>query len=196
MPKAKIVGYSGDAWTRQPKESDSQWRAFQYFQKLEGVRALPEVAEYMGLALPTIRTYCAQMKWKERVNLYDIHVSREATKTAIQRSADMRSQHISLAKTGLKFVKRELEKYLRLSNQEEWPVSKLRELSNIADSLSKLERLSMGESTENVAVNKRVSVEVLQSDELKTLKGLLTKANTGKVKQLPKFTDTTIVQEE
>lgn len=173
--KYEKTRYVGKSYKRQPFDSSKSFDCFLLY--LESAQNLSYVAEKSGCKLTTMRTYSSKYRWAERYEDYILDIQQATDVSLKTQIEEMRKTHIQLAKTGIEFAQAELDKYLRLSEIEsDKPVAKLRDIIAAVDSLTKLHRLTVGESTENINEHKKIQVELLQIDELRTLKEILVKA--------------------
>lgn len=165
MPDCSII--VGEPWERLTTETDNAWAAFQVYRDMPPAeRAIKPIAKAISLRPETVAKYFKKHMWAERVAAYDGRTDEAqllplATETEIVESS---LERLKLAR-GLQAVAvHQLNRWLeKIEYGEQFTLSPT-EVCKLAELGVKIERMELGESTENVAVLHRVTT--MTSEEL------------------------------
>lgn len=149
-----------DPWTRQPRESDSAWRAFQTWRDLgPGNRAFAKVVEQTQLKYGTLTTFSYRNRWRERTVAWDAHVDRVKRDADLKAIRDMRERHIKMAQALQGLGMNEIGKHARKSQEsKDKPTIEVRTAADLAERGLRLERLNRGEPETTHEETQRVNM--------------------------------------
>lgn len=128
-------------YERQKGETVKQFEAFITYRDMGLTRSLREVATVLNKSLALIGRWSSANNWVERVHEYDKEMDRKAILENIKKRRDMVSRH---AKTSMMFQQKIIQRMNSLQAHELSPGDLVRWLEIAV----KIERLSLGESTE------------------------------------------------
>lgn len=135
-------------WERQPGEGDKQFTAFTIYLTMDnGDRRTSQVAAKMDMAPATISNYRKYNKWEERALAYDNFVQKQLVLKDIEERRDMKERQTEIA---IKMQMLALENLDMLLDEVMNGRVNLSpdQLTRIAETGSKLERLARGEAQE------------------------------------------------
>lgn len=174
-------------WEKRPEETEPAWSAFQAYRETgshigetPGRRSVRGVCKRLGGSLKVWYEWSRVHKWKGRARAYDAHLDRVALESTEKAIREMHRRHVKLSLRLQDIAGVELAKLADEARAKAKRLGDLRpvELARIAETGVKLERLTRGESTENVA-GSGLDLSKLSLTELKTLKALREKAKNG-----------------
>lgn len=166
-------------WTRRRGEPEEAWRAFQSYREQRSPRRIQYVT-VDGMALSPAETarLAKQFDWKARVADYDAHLDEvllAGKEEALRKGAESASaEHLQILGSLRETLGREAAKLTEKSRNTSVEVLRASDLMKMADSVVKLERLVLGQSTETVA--SAYDLSRLTTEEKAALHALLTKA--------------------
>lgn len=135
-------------WERREGESPKAFEAFACYRDMGTDRSVLRVSQQLAKSDTLIKRWSAAYDWVDRVRAYDIAIDRARTERAFETNAQARERVIQDAT----FIqKRLMVRFARMSD-EELAATPLKDLLRAWDIGMKAERLSRGESTENVQV--------------------------------------------
>lgn len=143
MPKKKVVKdkskYKGDPWEKQPWETALQYRMFTIYRDLDvEERSVRRVCNITGRAPKTLEVYSAENKWVERAAAWDNEQDRIIRAENLKAIKKMRKKHADVANAMILKAAKALQ---RIPDDE----ISAREVSQMVDVASKLERISRGD---------------------------------------------------
>ena len=139
-------------WYRLKGESRKAYEAFAVYRDLGAARSQAKVAERLGKSLELMKRWSAKHEWVDRAASFDANEEFELM------SAE-REERIKMRRNDAKIARMMMEKAvdaLQLVDPKDLSPAQLREL--IMDG-AKLQRLALGESTENVERRVRTGVD-------------------------------------
>jgi uncharacterized protein YnzC (UPF0291/DUF896 family) len=142
----------GIRWFRQKGESRKAYEAFAVYRDLGAARSQAKVAERLGKSLELMKRWSAKHEWVDRAASFDANEEFELM------SAE-REERIKMRRNDAKIARMMMQKAvdaLQLVEPKDLSPTQLREL--IMDG-AKLQRLALGESTENVERRVRTGVD-------------------------------------
>ncbi len=135
-------------WERREGEWAKAFEAFACYRDMGSSRSTEKVRLEVGKSSRLIERWSAAHDWVDRVRAYDIAMDRARTERAFETNAQARARVIQDAT----FIqKRLMTRFARMSDAE-LVATPLKDLLRAWDIGMKAERLSRGESTENVQV--------------------------------------------
>jgi transposase len=151
------------AWDRRPNEPARHYAAFKVYCELKpdipkaapNARSLRHVSEKVGVSVKSIETWSAKYEWPERAIALDDY------KLSLERQADidskiqMRARHLKISQLMQKIGITKLKNISDQLDRGENVDIKIKDLKDLVESSIKLERLCMGEATENIGITKR-----------------------------------------
>lgn len=135
-------------WERRAEESAKAFEAFVAYRELGATRSLAAVGHRLGKSTALMERWSAQYDWVDRCHAFDIAMDRARTEKVFESNAQARQRVIDDATL---VQKRLMARFARMS-EEELAAVPLKDLMRVWEIAMKAERLSRGESTENVAV--------------------------------------------
>jgi hypothetical protein len=132
-------------WERQPGETKKSWEAFAIYRDMLSDRTLRKTAQQLNKNLTTIADWSKKFEWVSRVEKYDSYLDKETRKKREKEIVDMKDRHAKLATAMLAKAAKALQ---AIPDDEIKP----QDVARMIEVGSKLERLSRGETTENVDV--------------------------------------------
>lgn len=171
-----------ESWTRQVGEPEPEWEAFKSYRDQCPPRALSRIR---GVPSADTSRWMRNWRWIERCEALDRHIDEISLKVRERETeaaaVDLAAKHLNFLTTGMKLVQGELDKYIRLSEEEDWANSpgpmKPTELIKLAEVVSKYYRLFAGFSTDNIAL-KGPDLSRLPPEDLMKMRELLGKGET------------------
>jgi transposase len=165
-PKRELKNFDPEEhfeWDRQPKEPARQYAAFKVFCELKpdipkaepNARSLKHVAERVGVSLKSVEMWSGANNWQERAIALDDY------KLSLERQADldqrikMRERHLKISQLMQRIGITKLKTISDQLDRGEDVDIKIKDLKDLVESSIKLERLCMGEATENIGISKR-----------------------------------------
>lgn len=131
-------------YERQPYETKKQFEAFKVYRDMGFDRSIREVARTLNKSASMIGRWSSANNWVERVKQYDVDMDRKEIIENLKKRKEMVKRH---AQTSKLFQQKILERIQRLNPAELSP----NDLARWFEIAVKIERLSMGETTENHA---------------------------------------------
>jgi hypothetical protein len=162
-------------------DTDQSWAAFVTYRDTPPEdRDRARLAEKHRVNVDTITRWRDDAMWDARIAAYDRWIDRQRTRIPLRdlRAANVR--HMKLARGLGELAAVECRKMLadakRLVRENRLTP---REIKQLADAAIKLERLTRGESTENVNTTNDLDLEKLSTEELSEIRRLQAKAKKG-----------------
>ncbi len=166
-----------ELWERQDGESAQAFQAFAEYRDMGPDRSMAKVGQKLGKSTQLMERWSSQWHWTVRADAWDDELDRRSCKELQKGIAEMRKNHVSIAKAMLVKALHALEMI---------PTDKmtLRDIATTVDVASKLERISRGEATERTEGKQTIAGEVslnqidlssISDEELKTLDAIVGK---------------------
>lgn len=184
MTQALAVQIRYPIFERQDWESDEQWATFQHYRNTPSlVRSLDKTSHETYVRFRKVETYANEQHWKQRAIEYDRHLDHQAILGLSESKARalIRRERLETLQIFADVVKDELEA-IRCQQAERkakgatYSILKPSELVRFLKEPMLLERLLLGESTENLSVRgEAAALAELGEDELDQLETLATK---------------------
>jgi len=130
-----------ELWERQEGESAPAFQAFAAYRDMGAERSLAKVAQKLGKSKALMERWSRRWRWGARADAWDDETDRRTCRELQKGIAEMRRNHVGIAKAMLVKALQALQK---IPTDEISP----RDVSNMVDVAAKLERLSRGEATE------------------------------------------------
>ena len=143
-PTNKLIELNTLPWEKQAAETFPQWTAFLHYRDFGTSRSVAITAEAVGAPLSTLKRYSKTGRWNWRITEWENYLDEVRRNAHVETVEDMAHRHSSLARLGI----RKAEEALRLLKTEEMTAN---EAARLLDVSVKIERLSMGANTQNVA---------------------------------------------
>jgi hypothetical protein len=135
-----------EMWEKQDKETDEKFQAFRTYLEMGEERSFKAVAEKLGHKQTTVYSWSWEWSWKARVTAWDRYEWRQLRKAHLKDVIAMRKRHADIARGMLQKAASYVDQML--SGELD-----VKEIAKWVDVAAKLERLSMGESTESVQID-------------------------------------------
>ena len=176
LPPHVSASYGIQPWERGARESETEWAAFRLYRdsgypngpgETFIARDLKRLSLVTGVRLGELKAHHATYSWEERCGAYDREIERrkfEQVMTSAQR-ADYTWQRI---RDKQRLILETAVDELR-AKQEAGEHLSARETAQLAEYLSKTDRLWTGQSTENVSVKHGFDLEKATPEELEVL---------------------------
>ena len=143
-------------WEKQQAESFPQWAAFLYHRDSGVSRSTTATAATIGVPLATVKRWSKVCRWPWRITEWENHLDEVRQNAHVETVEDMAHRHSALARLGI----RKAEEAIRVLKIDEMTAN---EATRLLDVSIKIERLSMGASTQNVAQRvQALMMEVIQ----------------------------------
>lgn len=156
--KKTTVPEPDEPWDQQPDESAPAFEAFRTYRDMGATRSTAKVARELGKSKALIDRWSSANSWGIRVSAYDkfldrewVLEKRERQRKAARRNADMAGVAMDMVSKRLMQMAEQMEK-LAEAPDPDVPGFDVLDLRRLVESLGKLERLALDESTENVQV--------------------------------------------
>ncbi len=146
-------------WDRQPGESSKAFEAFCLYRDMGTERSIRKVAQNLSKSTTLIRGWSSKYNWVERATLYDAELDRQAREKRQKEILEMRDRHAKLA---TQLLTKAAKGLLKLSDED----ISANDVARLVEVGAKLERLSRGESTENVNQKTEGTVEAKLKGEV------------------------------
>lgn len=140
-------------WERQPKETTQAFNAFTHYLALTPPRTARNVATALGRSYTLIHRWSSNWHWIARADAYDVLIAEQAMGARIEAVRQMQERHIQLSMSVQTLLARRLQQLLAPAADGTFPnLARLSpsSIASLLESSVKLERLSRGETTENV----------------------------------------------
>jgi hypothetical protein len=148
-----------EPWDQQPDETAPAFAAFAAYRDMGVTRSTAKVARQLGKSKTLIDRWSGVHGWVIRVSSYDRFLDREwqqevkeRKRRAARRNADMAAQAMDLVASRIEQMTKHFDFSDDDYDKERPPPLDVLDLRRLVDSLGKLERLALGEATENVQV--------------------------------------------
>jgi hypothetical protein len=146
-----------DVWDRLPEESGDAWESFRNYRNAGPQRTMADTARKMGRKPGTFYKLARIYRWEERARAYDEHIEAiDLKKTEILTEVNA-ERRIKLARGLQEVALSRIEEWRRDVSEGAIPPLSPTEVAKLAEVGVKLERMEIGESTENVAIQGRVT---------------------------------------
>lgn len=145
--------FEDQVWERQLGESEAAFRFFVAYREMPRPRSLRTLERTLNKPLTTLGTWSIKHHWVARCEAYDRYLDHQAVQEAIKVRKAMVERHLNLSRTIQTAIARRLERLLRPAADGSFPeLEKLTpaSMASLTEVAVKLERLSLGETTENV----------------------------------------------
>lgn len=168
-------------WERQPREGDVAWQLFQAYRDMaypEGPgggfrpRDLAAFCKAGGWDLRDMRKIAESHDWNNRTGLFDRMIDSHKVQAGVATLPEVLEDHKRVLTTVRRLVACEMEKWLQLCLTSPEPQVKIRELQRLLDVGVKLDRLTYGESTENVKIEGEWDLSSATLEELQEIKAM------------------------
>jgi hypothetical protein len=130
-------------WDRQEGETAKAFEAFQIYRDIGPERSQRKVCQKLSKNTRTIADWSSKNNWVERCEKYDVYIDSETQKQKRKDILAMRERH---AQTGMDLLAKAAKALQKIPDES----IKASEIAKMIDVGVKIERLSRGESTENV----------------------------------------------
>jgi transposase len=167
-----------ETWDRQPGETEKAFRAFVIYRDLGWKRSCTLVAKMLGKSTTLIYRWCGPGNWESRCEDFDRSRDRELQKKHKQEIGPSIERHLGLSRMIQSIVLEKLQKI------EKWAMANLSisQCAHIMQTASMIERLSLGLTSEKVAVenaecdsNESIDLSKLTDEELTQFENLMGK---------------------
>ena len=167
-----------ELWERQDGETAQAFQAFAEYRDMGAERSLAKVAQKLGKSKPLMERWSSRWHWGIRVDAWDDEMDRRSCRELQKGIADMRKNHVDIAKA---MLVKALQALQRIPVDEMTP----QDIAKMVDVAAKLERISRGEATERTEGTQTIAGEVsfnaidlskVSDEELATLDAI-----TGKI---------------
>ena len=142
---ARIRELKEPVYNRQPTESPESWVKFQYYRDIGPQRTLKIVAIQYNCSPRSIDHLSAKWRWSDRIEVWELRLDKIRQQTSEDDARSMALRHATLGKMA---VEKAEEALVHLDSKE----MSVGEATRLMEAGVKVERLSRGESTQNVAV--------------------------------------------
>lgn len=140
-------------WERQKNESRQAFEAFTAYRDLGATRSHVKVAEKLGKSTTIISRWSRKWNWVERVNAWDDELDRISRQEQAEKRKEMAKRH---ANEAMMFQQKLIERMQTLNPNELSPS----DMARWFEIAVKVERLSRGETTENIKQDIRGQVGI------------------------------------
>lgn len=140
-------------WERQAKESHQAFQAFSTYRDMPPPRSIRGVGQQLGKSFTLMDRWSRVWRWVNRADAYDSMIQDQAIEARIKAVQDMNVRHVNLAVSAQTIAARRIQQLLRQDPDGSFPELQrmsVQALATLMDTAVKLERLSRGETTENV----------------------------------------------
>lgn len=169
-------------WHRQPTETPLAYSYFRVYREMGVERSLRSAGKQTNTSQQYMSKLANMHDWAHRAQQYDIHIDNIVSKNRANSINEVKERHLQTARELMQAGRDELIilanriKYLNeVEGMTRAPILKPAEILALIKEGAHLERLVMGDSTENVQVTTTVDTSQLTKQEIKTLYDLLNK---------------------
>lgn len=159
-------------WQRWPGEDDTAFAAFEKYLRQVPPRRIMGV---IGFTTTNLHAWSLTFGWPIRAREYDEHLSAiyetEKEEAIRLHARDTAAKHAQILGAARAIIMRQLDKYLDLDQDGDHPVYKPSDLSKLIELTLKYDRLTAGQSTENIAT-KHQDLSSLSEEELLQLRAI------------------------
>lgn len=149
-----------NAWDRQDRETDASWAAFTVYKNLGPCeRTVRRVVENPAIKAKeyTVRTWFKKYDWKERVEGFDAQIQTEMDLAFADKKVTAIDRRMALADKMQDVAEAQLKRWLSDIEIGRSPQLTPMEVAKLIEVSIKIQRLEMGQSTENVAIEGKVT---------------------------------------
>ena len=169
-------------WTRRKGEPEAAWKAYVSYREQRSPRRIQYVTvDGMHVSAGDLATWSKKYDWTNRTADYDARLDtvflsgkEEALRVGAQTAA---AEHLQILASMRETLGREMGKLNEKSRITGVEIMKPSEIQKYAETVVKLERLVLGQSTE--VSEQRLDLSKLTTEEIKTLLALTAKAEMG-----------------
>lgn len=153
-----------NSWDQQPDETDAAYTAFLVYRALGRTRTILGIRDKWGAvggelgvsgkppSATSIERWASVNSWRLRAQAWDAELEAEWTREVQDRRLRAARLNADIAEKGLQLVSEQLDGLVwRAANSPDGGLDVL-DIRRLVDSMSRLQRLALGESTENVQV--------------------------------------------
>ena len=94
-----MAKWTDNPWDRQKGETEKAFEAFAIYRDMGAERTIAAVGRQLAKSRDLIDRWRAKYNWKERVQLYDKYIDKQARQEVEKNRKDMIKRHIGIAKT-------------------------------------------------------------------------------------------------
>lgn len=193
-PHMELQSYVINPWERQANESDQDWMWFQAYRDsaypngYEGAfeaRTFKLLAARFGTSEATLKGRANSYSWNMRAGAWDRELERRRVSSGMHRVDAVNYAHQRLLDKTRDLLEKTIDHHQTLADTGQLP--SIREGIALAELQLKYDRLTTGQSTENVSVRSQHNIDVdrLDPDEIKEWKRLVAKATVPAVDTTP-----------
>ena len=149
-----------DAWERQDRDTDASWTAFKIYRDLgPAERTIRRVTEnpVVKARESTVRNWSNVNYWKDRVAEFDASIEAEMEITFADKRITAIDRRMALADKMQDVAEAQLKRWLADIEIGRSPQLTPMEVAKLIEVSIKIQRLEMGQSTENVAIEGKVT---------------------------------------
>lgn len=143
-------------WDRLACDDNESWEAFKQYRDMMPHR----IRNVVGWPVATVQSWSKANHWEERIRAYDGHLDgmfqREREETLKRGAREITAEHLAILATARQVIDLEFAKILQATqNGGDKPGAVMRpgDVIKLTELVIKMERLSLGETTENVGTN-------------------------------------------
>jgi len=154
-------------WEQQPEETQEAFEAFQLYRNMGLERGISKVAQMLGKSDSLMYRWKYKWRWTERARLWDMDIDRELRGALIKESVESRKKMIKFGRqlTSLSMVR--LNKMTETQDKDKSkPILTPEDMLKYAEMGFRLERLGLGESTDNIKIDEVKVVDINEIDAI------------------------------
>lgn len=143
----------GKPWERQHRETEPAWAAFSAYRDMDRPRSVRAIAQTLRKSSSLVLLWSRTWSWLARCDAYDAMIDQQALQARVEAIQEMNRRHVQLSVTVQTLLARRLQQLLVQDGDGNYPnLARVApaSLASLLDTSVKLERLSRGETTENI----------------------------------------------
>lgn len=180
----ELQSYVIHPWERQANEADQDWQWFQAYRDsaypngYEGafeVRSLKMLAVRFGVSEATLKGRLGTFSWAVRAGAWDREIERRKAASGMHRIDAVNYSHQRLLDKTRELLEKTIDHHSALADLGDMPT--IREGIALAELQFKYDRLTTGQSTENVSVRAQhnLDLDALEPEEMKEFQRMVAK---------------------
>ena len=151
-----------EPWERQDGETPKQFQAFVIYRDLGEERTLLKVSKELGKSKTLMDRWSSANSWVERAAAWDREQDRLARQEQIKDIKKMRKRHADTAKSMMALAVKGISKMIDPITKELREDLKPNDIARLVEVASKLERISMGDTSEVIEERQGEAINAVQ----------------------------------
>ena len=168
-----------EIWTRNDKETDEAWEAFEIFRESDPPLNLAEVAKRLDKSYGLIREWSSRHHWRKRRNAHQAHLDSLFLRDLDKHKVRVRRKQLQIGEQGAQLLGYALKGYLKQAKAGEVVELRAADLSKLLGFLKEtVNSMELPDSITRIE-DDRYDFSKLEPDELVAFRAILKKAERG-----------------